>query len=61
MTDHEVYAEPGTGVPAMNADARTVGRGRVKQAGGLESAVQLQPRALRKAERDERFDGKIEV
>ena len=61
MTDREVYAEPDTGVPAMNINTRTVGHGRVEQASSVESAVQLQPRALRKSERDERFDGKIEV
>ena len=61
MSDDEIRTEAHPCIPATNVEPGTVGQRRVEQTGDIKSPVQRQSRTRRKTERNESFDGKIEV
>lgn len=61
MSDDEIRTETHPCIPATNIELGTVGQRRAEQTGDIKSPVQRQSHTGRKPERNESFDGKIEV
>ena len=61
MSDDEIRTETHPCIPATNIKLGTVGQRRAEQTGDIKSPVQRQSHTGRKPERNESFDGKIEV
>lgn len=61
MSDDEIRTKTASRIQATDIVLYTVRQRRMKQTGDIRSSVQCQPRALRKAERDNRLHGKIDI